>query len=446
MGAVSDAFASAFRDFVTAGVPASGPNEPIKAELRGLGATIEQLLAAAGIGDTIYETTAAGIAATTNGELFLVAGDGDPNFAELYKNVSGAAVDQNVALPSSAIVTDTREKALAYPLQSANYDASGKPVLRNLFDKTNIALNKNINGATGEVYNSPGAAVSGQMLVGGLPQITASVAIYNYAFYDFAGVYVGGENLSTPITAGAAIDVPDGAYYARFSFPPSVGGSIVVVPGNPLPSIYIPFATPYSEPWSGKTVGHIGDSITATHMYQAQVSQLLGSTWKQFTDDGVSGRKMAECVPVLTNDNLSDIDLLTFLLGTNDFGGNTPLGAYGDATSAGTFYGDTRLVIETALTVKPWIQLLMLTPMKRGELAGMPAWDEPNSVGHVLAEYVDAIIRICADYAVPVLDMFRTSNFNDISLPIYATDLLHPSTDLAWSMIARKIAGRARDI
>lgn len=41
MGQIASAFAEAFRDFVTAGVPASGDNDPDKAEIRPIGALIE---------------------------------------------------------------------------------------------------------------------------------------------------------------------------------------------------------------------------------------------------------------------------------------------------------------------------------------------------------------------------------------------------------------------
>src|SRR6478609_9513985 len=45
MGAITDAFRSAFRAFVTDGVPASGANEPSKTEIQGIGPTIEEALA-----------------------------------------------------------------------------------------------------------------------------------------------------------------------------------------------------------------------------------------------------------------------------------------------------------------------------------------------------------------------------------------------------------------
>lgn len=62
MGNITDAFAGAFRDYVTEGVPASGENEPVKSEIRAIGPLIESALSNIGLGalvDTIYATKAA---------------------------------------------------------------------------------------------------------------------------------------------------------------------------------------------------------------------------------------------------------------------------------------------------------------------------------------------------------------------------------------------------
>lgn len=50
MGAISDAFSSAFRNFLVDGIPASGDNEVIKAEARALGPLIEQAIGTVGLG------------------------------------------------------------------------------------------------------------------------------------------------------------------------------------------------------------------------------------------------------------------------------------------------------------------------------------------------------------------------------------------------------------
>lgn len=58
MGNVTDGFKSAFRDFVTDGVPASGANKPFKSEARGLGAIIESALGTIQLGSVdVTKTT-----------------------------------------------------------------------------------------------------------------------------------------------------------------------------------------------------------------------------------------------------------------------------------------------------------------------------------------------------------------------------------------------------
>lgn len=90
------------------GNPPSPTHEPsregVLAAFRELNDDLGQLLSINAIADDIYETTAAGIAATVDGDLFLVKGDGDPAFADLYKNVAETAVYQDVSLPSTAQV------------------------------------------------------------------------------------------------------------------------------------------------------------------------------------------------------------------------------------------------------------------------------------------------------------------------------------------------------
>jgi len=107
MGAIQNAFDLAFRDFATSGIPASGPNEPRKVDIRAIGTVLEQVLSAAGVAQQIYETTAAGIAGTTNEQLFLVAGDGDDSFADLYKNNVGTAVPLGISIPSFGRINAT---------------------------------------------------------------------------------------------------------------------------------------------------------------------------------------------------------------------------------------------------------------------------------------------------------------------------------------------------
>lgn len=102
MGAIKDGFDNAFRDYDVTGLPSSGDHEPVKSEIRAIGSYIEQSITSSGMGAP-YPSTTAGLAATTNGQNFLVQATGN-DFARLYRNVGGVAVDQNSAIPNTAYV------------------------------------------------------------------------------------------------------------------------------------------------------------------------------------------------------------------------------------------------------------------------------------------------------------------------------------------------------
>ncbi|MEC3912200.1 SGNH/GDSL hydrolase family protein [Sphingobium sp. CR2-8] len=87
------------------GNPPSPTWKPSREALLAAFSEIYDALGASGIADTIFADQATGLSATSNGDLFLVQASG-VEFARLYKNVSGAAVDQNIALPSSASLAD----------------------------------------------------------------------------------------------------------------------------------------------------------------------------------------------------------------------------------------------------------------------------------------------------------------------------------------------------
>jgi hypothetical protein len=103
MGAVDTAFKAAFRDYNTDGVPSSGVKKPAKSEIRALGATIENYVAApwtlsANITITTPPTAPAGyvaqfIGASANGNQFVLMDGygGIPGFRTRRANVSGSA-------------------------------------------------------------------------------------------------------------------------------------------------------------------------------------------------------------------------------------------------------------------------------------------------------------------------------------------------------------------
>lgn len=96
----------------------------------------------AAIGE-VYSTVGDGLAATTNGEIFFVGGEGD-NFIIQYINDNGTA-DERSRLPSSALI----QQAIAAVEDAQNAAASAegsKQHIDNLFAEFGIALDEALNG------------------------------------------------------------------------------------------------------------------------------------------------------------------------------------------------------------------------------------------------------------------------------------------------------------
>ncbi|VVQ25983.1 hypothetical protein PS928_06296 [Pseudomonas fluorescens] len=135
-----------------------------------------------------------------------------------------------------------------------------------------------------------------------------------------------------------------------------------------------------------------------------------------------------------TADTIAPIDVAVCFYGTNDFGGNTPLGAFTDSSSAATFYGATRKFFETLLGWKPTIKIVMLTPLKRTSTGA-------NTAGFTLLQYVDAVIQVAADYSAPVLDLHRKSGLNALNMMTWTSDGLHPTAAGQTALIAKPTMG-----
>lgn len=191
-------------------------------------------------------------------------------------------------------------------------------------------------------------------------------------------------------------------------------------------------------------LGILGDSITAADGWQPVVLSRTGATIA--FEDARPGRKFSdsfECygappvggtpgtfqpagngaclqyVDVATvgntlAQNLATTDMLLIRLGTNDQ--NIPLGALGDATNAGTLYGNMRWVVETMLTAKPTLRIVLITP----ELNHFASLQNIQSV-------VDAEIAYGGSMGIPVLDLYRTSGNNALTNSVYTYDGTHPT-------------------
>ena len=125
----------------------------------------------------------------------------------------------------------------------------------------------------------------------------------------------------------------------------------------------------------------------------------------------------------------NDADVVVIFGGTNDYGhGDAPLGTMDDRTDD-TFYGALHLLYLDLLKKYPDARLLVMTPLHRvGEKAHINEMGKPTEAD--LETYVNIIEEVAAYYAIPVLDLYRTSGLQP-EVPMlrerYNPDGLHPN-------------------
>ena len=199
--------------------------------------------------------------------------------------------------------------------------------------------------------------------------------------------------------------------------------------------------------FSNKKINFLGDSITfgklqdpdngqMEYPYPTVVKQLLGAS--EVRNYGISGSCL--CSPkwkpmserFLEMDDNADV--VVVFGGTNDFGGNVPLGVITDKVNT-TIYGALNIMCEGLIKKYPNAIITFVTPLKRTKLT--------NTEGYKLEDVANAIIEVCGNYSIPVLDLFRQGNFNPLITEfrnLYAMDGLHPTQDFVKKVLARKIA------
>lgn len=112
--------------------------------------------------------------------------------------------------------------------------------------------------------------------------------------------------------------------------------------------------------------------------------------------------------------NLANVDIEIVQMGTNDQ--DEPVGSLGDATTAGTFYGNLRWVVESYITAKPMLRLVLVTPQYNGY--------KPPAITQ---RYVNAMVAYGNSIGVPVIDMFARGGVNAITASALTSDGTHPN-------------------
>lgn len=176
-----------------------------------------------------------------------------------------------------------------------------------------------------------------------------------------------------------------------------------------------------------------GDSITygvdgvnggrMENPYPTTVSEALGL--KSFENRAVSGATF--CSNTVGRENMTanvlayteHADIVSVMLGVNDFAANMPLGTSDDKTNS-TIYGSLYLMCEHFKTYYADSFVFFMTPFP------YRAGTTKNSEGYLLEDVAEAIKVMADKYNYPVLDMLGVSGY-ETEMNSAASDGLHPS-------------------
>ncbi len=206
-----------------------------------------------------------------------------------------------------------------------------------------------------------------------------------------------------------------------------------------------------------KVINIMGDSITegvgVSEVSKRYTDVFAALTGARVNNYGISGTRFAKqrvpsAEPGFDQDFISRVDgmdenadAVVVFGGTNDFGhGDAPLGDM-ESRDPYTFYGACHVLMSSIVEKFCGKPVVFMTPIKR-------LYMDEESVdckkkGYTLEQYVNAIKKVAAYYAIPVLDMYIMSGFAP-QIPknkeMLTADGLHPN-DTGARIIAERLKG-----
>ncbi|KAA8830226.1 SGNH/GDSL hydrolase family protein [Bifidobacterium tissieri] len=211
--------------------------------------------------------------------------------------------------------------------------------------------------------------------------------------------------------------------------------------------------------WANTTINCLGDSTTWGDVgtgdggpaisWPAHLQRLLGAgTVRNY---GIKGSRIG--VKADRDDSFieryeameRDADIVLVFGGVNDFNREVPLGEQGD-TDVHTFHGAVDILLRGLVRMYPHGEIVVMTPCKTGGVSAkaLPAFDTPNGLGLVEADYVQVLLATSHRYGIPVIDLFNDSGISPLlpeHKPHYMPDGLHYSP-AGYERLARRIASQ----
>ena len=191
-----------------------------------------------------------------------------------------------------------------------------------------------------------------------------------------------------------------------------------------------------------KTILTLGDSITAgansiTSKYAETLARNLGY---KLINKGVSGSTIGTNYNDIKAVDLTNVDIVTIMTGTNGFG--KTLGTIDDVKNdfndnPATFYGYLGFIADYARYNNPLLKVYFITPPQAGQPTG-------TVMQNILTAYKEAGEKC----SVPVIDIYGESGMlyhNEKVRKFYYRDIAHP-TQLGHDIIADFIFSKIKSM
>lgn len=129
-------------------------------------------------------------------------------------------------------------------------------------------------------------------------------------------------------------------------------------------------------------------------------------------------------------------ELISVLLGVNDYADGSPLGTPDDKEPS-TVYGALDSALRHLTEKHPDSKIFIMTPYETC-IKGVPGTDK-NSEGYTLPDVAHAVREVAERYRVPVLDLYREGGYaEEIASP--TSDGIHPSPEFVREHTAPQVA------
>lgn len=204
-----------------------------------------------------------------------------------------------------------------------------------------------------------------------------------------------------------------------------------------------------AQPLLGKKLLTLGDSNSANGYWQQKVAERTGAT---IVNNSFAGAKYSitnnptydphSFYTLSSTADLTDIEHVFIMFGTNDYNNNIALGEPTEKVST-TIKGALYAGLENLLTRKPELKIFIASPIWSGTITDTQLEDShttPNNLGLYLRDYVEAIADVCKMFGVPFYNSFDNGGINKFNYTTYFYDYIHLNQNVGHPHMGTKWA------